>query len=134
MWRHTIKRVSSIATCACPAEFTFLTEVDEPQSVINHFRGIGVIRDKDFPYSVEHWLSGFRLVSPIKHVAELAPRSLLLVHGSKDELVDVSHAYELYARAGEPKQIIIVDGAGHRLRQNEGAMAIVIDWLKSQLL
>ena len=128
------KRVSSIATCACPAEFTFLTEVDEPQSVINHFRGIGAIRDKDFPYPVEDWLSGFRLVSPIKHVAEFAPRPLLLVHGSKDEIVDVSHAYKLYARAGEPKQIIIVDGAGHRLRQNDRAMAIVIDWLKSQLL
>jgi len=128
------KRVSSIATCACPAEFTFLTEVDEPQSVINHFRGIGAIRDKDFPYPVEDWLSGFRLVSPIKHVAELAPRPLLLVHGSKDELVDVGHAYKLYARAGEPKQIIIIDGAGHRLRQNDRAMSIVIDWLKSQLL
>ena len=128
------KRVSSIVTCACPAEFTFLTEVDEPQSVIDHFRSIGTIREKDFPYSVEDWFSGFRLVSPIKHVAEIAPRPLLLVHGSKDEVVDVSHAYKLYARAGEPKQIIIVDGAEHRLRQNDRAMAITIDWLKSQLL
>lgn len=128
------KRVLFVVTCACPAEFSFLTEVDEPQSVINHFRGIGAIRDKDFPYSVEDWLSGFRLVSPIKHVAEIAPRPLLLVHGSKDEVVDMSHAYKLYARAGEPKQIIIVDGAGHGLRQNDGAMAIIIDWLKSQLL
>ena len=37
-------------------------------------------------------------------------------------------------RRGRPKQIIIVDGAEHRLRQNDRAMAIVIDWLKSQLL
>lgn len=83
---------------------------------------------------MKDWLGGFKLVSPIKHVAEIAPRPLLLVHGSKDELVDVSHAYELYARAGEPKQIIIIDGAGHRLRQNDKAVAIVINWLKSQLL
>jgi fermentation-respiration switch protein FrsA (DUF1100 family) len=53
------------------------------------------------------------------------------VHGSKDELVEVSHARWLYDKAREPKQIIIIDGAGHRLRQNNRAMAIVIAWLKS---
>ena len=126
------KRVSSIATCACPAEFTFLLNADEPQSIIDHFRSVGTIRDEGFPQSTEEWLNGFRLVSPIKYVAGIAPRPLLLVHGSQDERVEVSHAYKLYDSAGEPKQIIIVDGAEHRLRQNDKAMAIVIDWLKSQ--
>ncbi len=41
------------------------------------------------------------------------------------------HAYKLYARAGGPEQIIILDGAEHRLRHNDWAMATVIDWLKS---
>ncbi|MDH5696261.1 MAG: alpha/beta fold hydrolase [Dehalococcoidia bacterium] len=124
-------RVSSVVSCACPAEFTFFTKADEPQSLIDHFRSIGAIRDDDFPHSAEEWLSGFELVSPIKYVAGIAPRPLLLVHGSKDETVEVSHAYKLYERAGEPKKIIIVDGAEHRLRQNDRAMAIVLDWLKS---
>ena len=127
-------RVLFIVACACPAEFTFLTGVGNPLAIISYFRGLGAIRDKDFPYSMEEWLNGFRLVSPIKCVAEIAPRPLLLVHGNKDELVDVNHAYKLYARAKEPKQIIIVDGAKHKLRQNDTAMAITIDWLKSQLL
>jgi len=126
------KRVSSIVTCACPAEFTSFLNADEPQSIIDHFRSIGTIRDESFPQSTEEWLSGFRLVSPIRYVAGIAPRPLLLVHGSQDEVVEVSHAYKLYDSAGEPKQIIIVDGAEHRLRQNDRAMAIVIDWLKSQ--
>lgn len=126
------KRVSSVVACACPAEFTFFTRVDDPQSTVDHFRSIGAIRDKDFPHSTQDWLDGFRLVSPIKYVAGIAPRPLLLVHGSQDETVEISDAHRLYARAGEPKQIIIVDGAGHRLRQNSQAMAIVLDWLKSQ--
>jgi len=126
------KRVSSVALCACPAEFTFLTEVDDPSSVIDHFRKISIIRDKDFPRSTKEWFSGFRQVSPINHVAKIAPRPLLLVHGNQDELVDVSHAYKLYDKAGEPKQIIAVDGAGHGLRQNNTAMVTVFDWLKSQ--
>ena len=125
-------RVSCVAACACPAEFTFITEVDNPQSVIDHFRNIGTIRDKDFPHSTEEWLNGFRLVSPINYISRIAPRPLLLVHGNQDDTVPVTDAYKLYDKAGEPKQIIIIDGAGHRLRQNERAMAIVIDWLKSQ--
>lgn len=127
-------RVSSIVTCACPAEFDSLIGANDSHSIIDHFREIGAIRDKDFPYSVEDWISGFGMISPVKHIAGIAPRPLLLVHGSKDELVDVPHAYKLYAKAMQPNQIIIVDGTGHRLRQNDEAMSIVIDRLKSQLL
>ncbi len=126
------ERVSSVIACACPAGFSFLTEVGDPSSVIDRFRSIGAIRDKDFPRSAGEWIDGFRLINPVKHVAEIAPRPLLLVQGNRDQTVDVSHAYKLYTGAGEPKQLIIVDGAGHRLRQDDRAMAIVIDWLKYQ--
>jgi len=125
-------RISCVAACACLAEFTFVTEIDEPRSVVDHFRNIGAIRDDNFPHSIEEWLNGFRLVRPIEYVAGIAPRPLLLVHGSQDETVDVSDAYRLYDRAGEPKQIVIVNGAGHKLRQDDRAMTIVVDWLKSQ--
>ena len=121
-------RISFVVACACPTEFRF----DNPSSLIERFRSIGTIRDKDFPPSAEKWIDGFRLVSPVEYIAGIAPRSLLMVHGNRDETVNVSQAYTLYARAGEPKHLIIVDGAEHRLRQNDRAMAIVIDWLKSQ--
>ncbi len=125
------KRVSYIAACACPAEFKFPV-VDEAQTLVDHFRGLGAIRDQGFPYSAEEWLGGFREISPIRYVSEIAPRPLLLVHGSQDELVPVADAHKLYAGAGEPKRLVVVQGAGHRLRQDEQAMTIVIDWLKAQ--
>jgi len=121
------KRVSAVIACACPAEFNF----SDPLPIIDRFRSIGVIRDSDFPQSAEEWINGFKLVSPVEAAAGIAPMPLLLVHGNRDEVVNVSQAYKLYAGAGEPKQIIVVDGAGHRLRQDDRAMAIVIDWLKS---
>jgi dipeptidyl aminopeptidase/acylaminoacyl peptidase len=124
-------RIVGVVACACPAEFSMMSN---PQAAIEHFRSIGVIRDPDFPHSVEEWISGFRLVSPLDYVAAVAPRPILLVHGSSDEVVAVSQAHRLYARAQEPKQIVIIDGAGHRLRQDERAMALVIDWLKSHYL
>lgn len=128
------QRVSSVVACACPAEFTFFTGIDARQTLIEHFRHIGAIRDKNFPRNPEEWLGGFEKVSPVQYIAGIAPRPLLLVHGSKDETVKVSHAHRLYDEAGEPKEIIIIDGAGHRLRQDERAMAIVINWLKSHKL
>lgn len=121
------KRVSSVAACACPAEFT---KLDEPQSLIDHFRSIGAIRDNDFPPSTEEWLDGFKLVSPINYVAGISPRPLLLVHGSKDETVPLADAHRLYDEAGEPKKLAIIDGAPHRLRRNDEAMAVVLDWLR----
>ena len=125
-------RVSSVVSCACPTEFALLTEGIDSSSLINHFRDINAIRDNDFPYSAEEWFNDFKLFCPIKYVTGIAPRPLLLVHGSKDELVEVSHAHRLYDRAGEPKQITIVKGAGHRLRRSNRAMTTVIDWLKSR--
>lgn len=124
-------RIPCVAACACPAEFTFITEVDKPQAVVDHFREIGTIRDENFPQSAEEWLNGFRLICPIEYVAGIAPRPLLLVHGSKDGTVDVSHAHRLYDRAGEPKKMIIIEGAEHALRQDDRAITIVLGWLKS---
>jgi len=120
-------RVSSVAACACPAQFTGL---DGPESLIDHYRSIGAIRDAKFPLSIDEWFNGFKQVKPIDYVARISPRPLLLVHGSRDDLVDVGQAYKLYERAGEPKKLVIVEGAGHRLRQNNEAMTVVLDWLK----
>ena len=127
------KRVSAVAACACPAEFSLVSIADSPRALVEHFRSIGAIRDDDFPASAEEWFQGFELVKPIDYIAQIAPRPLLLVHGSRDETVDISHARRLYARAGQPKQLAIVDGAGHRLRHSEEAMDIVIDWLRARL-
>jgi fermentation-respiration switch protein FrsA (DUF1100 family) len=127
------RRVSAVVACACPAEFDLFHRGDNPRSLIDHFHSIGAIRDDDFPASAREWLNGFELVKPIDYVAQISPRPLLLVHGSQDETVDISHAHRLYAQAGEPKQLAIVDGAGHRLRHSDEAMDIVIDWLKALL-
>ena len=124
-------RVSSLVSCACPSEFTFLSKADNPQPIIDHFRSIGAIRDQDFPRSATEWFDGFRRVRPVDYISRIAPRPLLLVHGDRDEVVDVGHAYKLYDRAGEPKQLIVVEGAGHRLRQNDEAITTATDWLKS---
>ncbi len=123
-------RVTSVVAGACPAEFGLWTD-EKPSSLIEHFRDIGAIRDSDFPTSAKEWLDGFKIVRPIDYIASISPRPLLIVHGSADDVVSVNDARRLYAKAGEPKKMVIVEGAGHRLRHDEKAMAIILGWLKS---
>ncbi len=124
--------VSAVVTCSCPFFFEPLF-ITEPGLLIDHFRSIGAIRDSDFPPSLEWWLEGFKLVSPKEWVDKIAPRPLLIVHGEEDGVVGVDQAWNLFRRAKEPKEIAIIPRAGHRLRQDEGAMSTVLEWLKRRL-
>jgi dipeptidyl aminopeptidase/acylaminoacyl peptidase len=38
---------------------------------------------------------------------------VLIIHGMEDRQVPAGHARQLYAAAGEPKELWIVPGAGH---------------------
>lgn len=124
-------RVSSLVTFACPAEFSFLTDKKQAMATINHFRSIGVIKDTSFPPSIDDWLGGFSVISPIQWIDKISPRSLLLIHGEKDDLVPVEQAQELFRRAGEPKKLVIIPGAGHRLRLEQEAVNTALAWLKA---
>jgi pimeloyl-ACP methyl ester carboxylesterase len=46
-------------------------------------------------------------------VGRLAPRPLLLVHGSENRLNPPEESVELHRLAGEPKELVLVPGAGH---------------------
>ncbi len=69
------------------------------------------------------------------HVAgELAPKPLLLIHGSADTILSHESSQALYDRAGEPKTIKILPGVGHGLAESrDEVFALVSDWLLQQL-
>jgi len=46
-------------------------------------------------------------------VSELSPRPLLLVHGSDNKLNPPDESVELHRLAGEPKELVLLPGAGH---------------------
>jgi alpha/beta superfamily hydrolase len=123
-------RVSSVVTCACPADFRSLSQRETPLDSIQRFRQIGAIRDKAFPPSIEEWERGFEIISPINWIDKISPRPLLLVHGDADELIPLRHAHKLYQKAKEPKELKIIPGAKHKMRLEKAAMDFVLDWLK----
>lgn len=126
-------RVSCIATFACPADFSFLADKQRVRATIDHFRSIGVIKDDDFPASIDEWLDGFDITAPIRWIKRISPRPILLIHGERDDLVPLAHAHSLFHKAGEPKELLIIPGAGHRLRLEEKAVTTTIDWMRTKL-
>ncbi len=64
-------------------------------------------------------VAGVAALSPqlygTRTVERLAPRPLLLVHGTADQILDAEASRDIYARAKEPKRLELYDGAGHGL-------------------
>ena len=59
-----------------------------------------------------------RMASVLRDAFELGGalgrvRNILVVHGEADELVPLSHAHEIFDRAGEPKRLLVQKGGDH---------------------
>jgi len=125
-------RMSFLVACACPADFRSIRQKETPLQTIERFRQIGVIKDSNFPPSLEEWERGFETISPINWIDRISPRPLLLVHGDADEVVPLEHAYRLYERAREPKELKIIRGGRHKVRLEKAAVDFILDWLKAR--
>jgi alpha/beta superfamily hydrolase len=63
-------------------------------------------------------------------VERLAPRSLLLVHGTADGVLDSAASQDIYDRALEPKRLALYDGADHTLMQCRDKLETLLrEWL-----
>ena len=54
-----------------------------------------------------------RHVSPQASAARLSPRAFLLMLGSRDHRIPITEARALFDAAGEPKELLLIEGAGH---------------------
>lgn len=57
-----------------------------------------------------------------------APRPMLVMHGDEDDSVPVSDARQLVNAHGDA-ELSVLDGAGHRLRHDPRAIAVLLGWL-----
>jgi len=67
-------------------------------------------------------------------VGELAPKPLLLIHGTNDDILPPRSSELIYERAGEPKSLRLFEGADHRLSgKGEELFALVDEWLTTRI-
>jgi fermentation-respiration switch protein FrsA (DUF1100 family) len=58
------------------------------------------------------------------------------MHGSKDEVVPVENAQDLYKSAKEPKKLVVMNGANHSFDDPdhlEQAIALTMEWIRQYL-
>lgn len=99
-----------------------------PRRFLEHAREIGAIRTAGFPASVDEWSRAFYRFRPIEAARRFAPRPLLVMHGLEDDSVPDADA-RLLAQSHGSAELSVLTGAGHRLRHDPRAIAILVGWL-----
>jgi len=126
------ERVRGVATFAAPAEFG--ERASDARRFVAQARAAGVIRDPRFPADLGAWARELREIRPLSLVGKIPPRPVLLVHGSNDEVVPLLDARALADAAEGDVELRVLTGAGHRLRHDPRAIALLLGWLDRQHL
>ena len=123
--------VAGLVSFAGPAE---TRTRPRPAEAVERMRAMGIIRDPDFPPSLEEWANEGLELSPLRWVSMIAPRPLLILHGDSDDVVPPDSAYLLYEQAGEGRELRMLPGVRHRFRSEPTAMAAAIEWLRERFV
>ncbi len=123
-------RVRGVASMSTHADFREWGA--DPAGFLDHARRIGVVRDPHFPPDMDLWARELMEIRPIVVIGKLPPRPILLMHGGDDEVIHVQDARWLADATDGKADLRIVPEAGHRLRHDPRAVAILIGWMERQ--
>jgi putative redox protein len=125
----TDERVRGVATISSQAR---LREWDTNRFV-EHCRRMGVLRTPGAPVDLSAWQREIAEIDAVAAAGKLAPRPLLVLHGSEDDVAPLDDA-RLLADAHGDAELRIVATAGRRLRHDPRAVASLLGWLDRQAL
>lgn len=121
--------VRGVAAMAAAGDFDDWAR--HPRRLLLHARQTGVIRDPDFPPAFDRWAAELKEVRPLDSARRLAPRPLLVVHGDSDDLTPLGDGRAIAAAHGDA-ELRVINGAGHELRHDPRAVAVLLGWLSRQ--
>lgn len=123
-------RIRAVAMLGSRADFD--DWADHPRRFLEHARRIGAVRSPNFPSSMDEWSREFRRFRPLAAAHRFAPRPALVMHGDADEIVPTTDSRQL-AEAHGAAELSVLEGAGHRLRHDPRAVAILLGWIERVL-
>jgi pimeloyl-ACP methyl ester carboxylesterase len=69
-------------------------------------------------------------LAPAEAAARISPTPLLIVHGDKDLYFPAEHGRQLYAGAGDPKELWLIPGFGHAERATDDKLVDrIVAWV-----
>ncbi|MBA7503212.1 hypothetical protein ES706_01820 [subsurface metagenome] len=84
---------------------------------------------------LERMVEDSKKLNPIREVSSIAPRPLLIIAGDADEGIDLAGVRRFFEMAKEPKELIVIEGADHKLtdpKAFEKMVDLVVTWFKHQ--
>ncbi len=124
--------IGALASLAAPADLTELIPRTALPDFLARGRDIGIIRS-EAPIDEDAFYAELKTTRPLDHVAKVSPVPLLLMHGERDETVPHADARRLFDAAGDPKELMLLPEAGHRLRLEAKATGLALRWLRERL-
>ncbi len=121
--------VRGVAAFGAPADFD--ARAAEPRRFLQEVRDLGLIRTPGYPGDLTAWAQELKEIRPLSVVDQLGDRPLMVVHGTLDDVVPLADARVL-ADGAAHAELRVITGAGHRLRHDPRAVAVLLGWLDRQ--
>jgi pimeloyl-ACP methyl ester carboxylesterase len=122
-------QIRGVAAIAAPADFDDWG--NHPRRLLQHAREVSIIHESSFPPNFDAWSREARQVKATTCARKMAPRPLLVMHGSDDEAVPPFDARVLVDAHSEA-ELRMIEGGGHELRHDPRAVAVLLGWLDRQ--
>jgi pimeloyl-ACP methyl ester carboxylesterase len=119
-------RVRGIAALGAPVDLRDWAR--DPARFARHCRSMGMFESEDAPTDQAAWAREMAAVDTVAGVRRFAPRPLLLIHGTDDDVVPVTDVERLADAHGSAELRVIANG-GRRLRHDPRAVALLLGWL-----
>ena len=123
--------IDALAMLAAPAGWRSYA-ADAATGIRRITEEAGMVLSEETLANPSAWFEEFDHVTAERSIAQVTIPTLI-VHGSADDVVPVDHARRLAERAPRA-ELRIVEGAGHQLRRDDDAVAIVLQWLERVLV
>lgn len=125
------RRVAGVCAWAAPADLTGVFSSFRERAA--KFEGdlVPLSGEAGTVYINKSFFSDLERHDVTGQAALIAPRPLLVIHGSNDAVVPLENAHAIYKAAGEPKEIQIIPGADHQFTgRHQEVWEVLFRWLK----
>jgi pimeloyl-ACP methyl ester carboxylesterase len=124
-------RVRGVAALGAPVDLRDWSR--DAQRFARHCRSMGVFESDRAPEDTGAWSREMAAVDSLASARRFAPRPLLVLHGTEDDVVPVTDAERL-ADAHQGAELRVLTNGGRRLRHDPRAVALLLGWLDRQVL
>lgn len=122
--------IDALVMLAAPATWLSFA-ADEGAAVTRITQEAGMALTPETVADPTGWVEEFTSVTAERSVTKVKIPTLI-VHGTDDDVVPVEHA-ELLGERAPRADVRVIRGAGHQLRRDPEAMAVVFGWLERKL-